>query len=169
MNLSKSEPEKIAREEKTKTLNALVPPKKGTKINKPSSPLKPSVSVPSTSTAPQQTSASMDTSNVEETLPAPIYVKAMKDCIAKCRELESLIGPKSFTCRSTTNSTTFKFKTSDGYRKAVRYFRGKNIDFHTYQQQEEKSFQVEDMATVSGKTSTPGLPKRTVCTAVPTN
>lgn len=115
-------------------------PKKGTKINKPSSPLKPSANVPSTSTASQQECASMET--VEEPLPPPIYVKAMKAYITKCRELESIIGQKSFTCRSTTTSTTFKFKTSEGYRRAVKYFREKNEDFHTYQLQEEKSFRV---------------------------
>lgn len=115
-------------------------PKKGTKITKPSSPLKTSSNAPNTSTGQQ--SSSMDTSNLDEPLPPPIYVRAMRDYIIRCRELESIIGQKSFTCRSTTNSTTFHFKTSDGYRSAVRYFREKNVDFHTYQLQEEKSFRV---------------------------
>ena len=98
---------------------------------------------PSTSKTDPINSKMEDTAPMEEAVPPPpIKIKKLINYIEKCKKLEELIGKKTFTCRSTVNETIFNFTTSDGYRKAVRFFRESNEDFHTYQLDEDKCFRV---------------------------
>lgn len=54
--------------------------------------------------------------------------------------IRELLGAGEFECEARANDVAIWCSTSDGYRKAAHYLPTGNINFHTFQPKEEKSF-----------------------------
>lgn len=74
--------------------------------------------------------------------PPPIFIKTEIDYQKFCTAIKLLIDSTEFTCKSNTSSLKLQLNSPDDFRKVVKMLKSKNIDFHTYQIKQEKSFRV---------------------------
>jgi len=74
--------------------------------------------------------------------PPPIFIKSSLNYNGFCNAIKTVIGSNDFTCKSNLNELRLQTFTTDGYRNVIHLLKEKNVDFHTYQLQQEKPFRV---------------------------
>jgi len=79
-------------------------------------------------------------SKTETHTPPPIFIKSSLNYNGFCNAIKTAIGSNDFTCKSNLNELKLQTFTSDGYR--IHLLKEKNVNYHTYQLQQEKPFQV---------------------------
>lgn len=74
--------------------------------------------------------------------PPPIFIKSSLNYNGFCNAIKTAIGSNDFTCKSNLNELKLQTFTPTGYRNVIRLLKEKNVNFHTYQLQQEKPFRV---------------------------
>lgn len=72
--------------------------------------------------------------------PPPIFIKSTLNYTGFCNAIKTVIGSNDFICKSNLNELRLQTFTSDGYRNVIHLLKEKNVNFHTYQLQQEKPF-----------------------------
>jgi len=75
-------------------------------------------------------------------LPPPIFIKGVLNYSNLLSEFTELIGPNSFTCKSTSTHLKVQAEKPDNYRKLIHFLNKEKASFHTYQLQSDKSYRV---------------------------
>lgn len=75
-------------------------------------------------------------------LPPPVFIKGVLDYIGLRNSIRDLIGPSSFSCKSTTAHLKIQTDSPDNYRKLIRLLKDINAQYHTYQLHSEKSLRI---------------------------
>jgi hypothetical protein len=73
-------------------------------------------------------------------LPPPIFVRNVSDFIELRNLLIKLIGPQTFSFKSSANNLKINTTNPDSYRKVIKYLKTGNAEYHTYQARENKAF-----------------------------
>ena len=84
-------------------------------------------------------------SNPNETkihIPPPIFIKSNIEYSGFCDAIKKTIGSNEFFCKSNLNELKLQLHTPDSYRKVIHLLKDKNVNFHTYQAQQEKPFRI---------------------------
>jgi len=84
---------------------------------------------------------SSETETVTHT-PPPIFIKSSLNYNGFCNAIKTAIGSNDFTCKSNLNELKLQTFTPIGYRNVIHLLKEKNVNFHTYQLQQEKPFRV---------------------------
>ena len=74
--------------------------------------------------------------------PPPIFVKNLLNFNLLCYDLSTLVGGENFTCQAQVYEVIIKTANPDSYRGTVKYLKGKNASYHTYQMPEGRGFRV---------------------------
>lgn len=75
-------------------------------------------------------------------LPPPIFVRNVSDFIELRNQLIKLIGPQTFSFKSSANNLKINTNNPDSYREVIKYLKTGNAEYHTYQAREDKSFRI---------------------------
>jgi len=75
-------------------------------------------------------------------LPPPVFIKGVLDYIGLRNSIRDLIGPTSFSCKSSTARLKIQTDSPDNYRKLIRLLKDINAQYHTYQLHSEKSLRI---------------------------
>ncbi|KAL4127566.1 hypothetical protein QTP88_011733 [Uroleucon formosanum] len=75
-------------------------------------------------------------------IPPPIFIKGVDDFPGVCTELIDLIGVDNFHCKSSADRLKIQTANPESYRALVQFLRKENVEFHTYQLQEDKPIRV---------------------------
>ncbi|KAL4085293.1 hypothetical protein QTP88_027152 [Uroleucon formosanum] len=75
-------------------------------------------------------------------LPPPVFIKDVLDYIGLRNSIRDLIGPTSFSCKSSTAHLKIQTDNPDNYRKLIRLLKDINAQYHTYQLHSEKSLRI---------------------------
>lgn len=74
--------------------------------------------------------------------PPPIFITTPINYIDLCKNLKLITKNESFQCKSTTKNIKINFQSTNSYRAAIKLFNENNLEYHTYQTHEEKSYRV---------------------------
>ncbi|KAL4085174.1 hypothetical protein QTP88_027466 [Uroleucon formosanum] len=75
-------------------------------------------------------------------LSPPVFIKGVLDYIGLRNSIRDLIGPTSFSCKSSTAHLKIQTDSPDNYRKLIRLLKDINAQYHTYQLHSEKSLRI---------------------------
>lgn len=75
-------------------------------------------------------------------LPPPIFIKGVLNYMGLLDQFKQLIGPNTFSCKSTSTHLKVQTDTSDNYRKIIHLLKEINAQYHTYQLQSDKPLRV---------------------------
>uniref|UniRef100_A0A2S2R608 Nucleic-acid-binding protein n=1 Tax=Sipha flava TaxID=143950 RepID=A0A2S2R608_9HEMI len=75
-------------------------------------------------------------------LPPPIFIKGVIHFSELSKAFSDLIGPDSFSCKSTSTHLKLQPNTPENYRKIINFLNENEAQFHTYQLQSDKAFRV---------------------------
>ncbi|KAL4100940.1 hypothetical protein QTP88_020965 [Uroleucon formosanum] len=75
-------------------------------------------------------------------LPPPIFVRNVSDFIELRNQLIKLIGPQTFSFKSSANNLKINTTNPDSYREVIKYLKTGNAEYHTYQAREDKAFRI---------------------------
>lgn len=75
-------------------------------------------------------------------LPPPIFVRNVSDFIELRNQLIKLIGPQTFSFKSSANNLKINTTNPDSYREVIKYLKTGNAEYHTYQARENKAFRI---------------------------
>jgi hypothetical protein len=75
-------------------------------------------------------------------IPPPIFIKSNIEYSDFCDAIKKTIGSNEFFCKSNLNELKLQLHTPDSYRKVIHLLKDKNVNFHTYQTQQEKPFRI---------------------------
>jgi len=74
--------------------------------------------------------------------PPPIFIKSSLNYNGFCNAIKTAIGSNNFTYKSNLNELKLRTFTPIRYRNVIHLLKEKNVNFHTYQLQQEKPFRV---------------------------
>lgn len=74
--------------------------------------------------------------------PPPIFIKSNINFAGFCSAIKTAVGSNDFNCKSNLNEVKLQTFTPEGYRNVIHLLKEKNVNFHTYQLQQEKPFRV---------------------------
>jgi len=75
-------------------------------------------------------------------LPPPVFIKCVLNYIRLRNSIRDLIGPTSFSCKSSKAHLKIQTDSPDNYRKLIRLLKDINAQYHTYQLHSEKSLRI---------------------------
>jgi len=75
-------------------------------------------------------------------LPQPVFIKGILDYIGLRNSIRDLIGPTSFSCKSSTAHLKIQTDSPDNYSKLTRLPEDINAQYRTYQLQSEKFLRI---------------------------
>jgi len=75
-------------------------------------------------------------------LPPPVFIKCVLNYIRLRNSIRDLIGPTSFSCKSSKAHLKIQRDSPDNYRKLIRLLKDINAQYHTYQLHSEKSLRI---------------------------
>jgi len=88
----------------------------------------------------------IETNNVDQPnlipLPPLIFVRNVSDFIELRNQLIKLIGPHTFSFKSSANNLKINTTNPDSYREVIEYLKTGNAEYHTYQAREDKAFRI---------------------------
>ena len=83
------------------------------------------------------------TSNTPKTiLPPPNFIKGVHNYMGLLNQFKQIIGPNTFSCKSTSTYLKVQTDTPDNYRKIIHLLKEINAQYHTYQLQSDKPLRV---------------------------
>lgn len=83
------------------------------------------------------------TNNTPKTiLPPPIFIKGVLNYIGLLDQFKQIIGPNTFSCKSTSTHLKIQTDTPDNYRKIIHLLKEINAQYHTFQLQSDKPLRV---------------------------
>jgi predicted transcriptional regulator len=83
-----------------------------------------------------------DLPNSKPQLPTSVFIKSNVNYKNFCDTMKLTIGSKELFCKSLTNNLKLQMKTSDSFRRVIKLFKEKEIDFHTYQTKQENPYRI---------------------------
>jgi len=75
-------------------------------------------------------------------LPPQIFIRNVSDFIELRNQLIKLIGPQTFSFKSSTNNLKINTTNPDSYREIIKYLKTGNAEYHTYQARVDKAFRI---------------------------
>jgi hypothetical protein len=85
---------------------------------------------------------SQEISNVQPKIPHTIYIKGDIDFFDFCKKIKSFTDPEGFITKSLSSGLNLTTYSINAYRQIIKFLENKNMNFHTFQINEEKAFQV---------------------------
>lgn len=83
------------------------------------------------------------TNNTPKTiLPPPIFIKGVLNYMGLLNQFKQIIGPNTFSCKSTSTHLKVQTDTPENYRKIIHLLKKTNAQYHTYQLQSDKPLRV---------------------------
>lgn len=74
--------------------------------------------------------------------PPPIFITSPINYIDLCNKLRTITNNESFFCKSTTKNIKLNLQSVNSYRAVIKLLNESNLEYHTYQTHEEKSYRV---------------------------
>lgn len=84
---------------------------------------------------------SQEISNVQPKIP-PIYIKGDIDFFDFCKQIKTFTDPEGFNTKSSSSGLKLMTYSINAYRQIIKFLEKKNMNFHTFQTNEEKAFRV---------------------------
>ncbi|KAL4136432.1 hypothetical protein QTP88_007980 [Uroleucon formosanum] len=84
---------------------------------------------------------SQEISNVQPKIP-PIYIKDDIDFFDFCKKIKPFTDPDGFNTKSSSSGLKLMTYSINAYRQIIKFLEINNMNFHTYQTNEEKAFRV---------------------------
>ncbi|KAL4085161.1 hypothetical protein QTP88_027453 [Uroleucon formosanum] len=84
---------------------------------------------------------SQEISNVQPKIP-PIYIKADIDFFDFCKKIKPFTDPDGFNTKSSSSGLKLMTYSINAYSQIIKFLEINNMNFHTYQTNEEKAFRV---------------------------
>jgi len=84
---------------------------------------------------------SQEISNVQPKIP-PKYIKDDIDFFDFCKKIKPFTGPDGFNTKSSSSGLKLMTYSINAYRQIIKFLENNNMNFHTYQTNEEKAFRV---------------------------
>jgi len=84
---------------------------------------------------------SEEISNLQPKIP-PIYIKDDIDFFDFCKKIKPFTDPEGFSTKSSSSGLKLMTYSINAYRKIIKFLENKNMNFHTFQTNEEKAFRV---------------------------
>ncbi|KAL4085137.1 hypothetical protein QTP88_027429 [Uroleucon formosanum] len=84
---------------------------------------------------------SQEISNVQPKIP-PIYIKDDIDFFDFCKKIKPFNDPDGFNTKSSSSGLKLMTYSINAYRQIIKFLEINNMNFHTYQTNEEKAFRV---------------------------
>jgi len=84
---------------------------------------------------------SQEISNVQPKIP-PIYIKGNIDFFDFCKKIKTFTDPEGFNTKSSSSGLKLMTYSINAYRQIIKFLEKKNMNFHTFQTNEEKAFRV---------------------------
>lgn len=75
-------------------------------------------------------------------LPPPIFIKGVLDYIGLTNHFKQIMGPNTFSCKSTSTHLKVQTDTPDNYRKIIHLLKKIKAQYHTYELQSDKPLRV---------------------------
>jgi len=91
---------------------------------------------------PSKTNLNYEDAPIRLNLPPPIIVRGVLDFIGFRDELVILIGSDNFFFKSSTNDLKIQTTKPEYYRVITHFLKENEVQYHTYQPREEKSFRI---------------------------
>lgn len=84
---------------------------------------------------------SQEISNVQPKIP-PIYIKGDINFFDFCKKIKPFTDPEGFNTKSSTSGLKLMTYSINAYRQIIKLLENENMNFHTFQTNEEKAFRV---------------------------